>query len=244
MVRCTPHRTQVVYFFGLPCLINNSPREGDCINNCWLIFHDFLIFCSANFSESEFKMTFYPSKIAQALGCLALAGLASGPAIAASASSNSATAGAQAQLVQPIKIQRVTDLFFGLLAAGATGTVTIDATSGSRSAADDLVVDASSLGIASPQAAVFTVQGEPNISYGISGGEGTISLFNTSGNGEVIQITLTGVHVQSVNGVASTGVIGNTGSDTLRLGAQLQLSNNPTGIYENPTGIILTVDYN
>jgi hypothetical protein len=88
------------------------------------------------------------------------------------------------------------------------------------------------------------VQGEPNISYGISGGEGTISLFNTSGNGEVIQITLTGVHVQSVNGVASTGVIGNTGSDTLRLGAQLQLSNNPTGIYENPTGIILTVDYN
>lgn len=88
--------------------------------------------------------------------------LVSTPAFAQAGPTSSATANADAVIVQPISIQKITDLNFGRIAADtAASTVTV-ATDGTRTSSSPNVLIAAG---SSPTAATFTVHGEPGLSY-------------------------------------------------------------------------------
>lgn len=101
------------------------------------------------------------------------------PAFAQAGPTSSANATADAVIVQPIKITKVTDLNFGRIAADtASSTVTVD-NSGNRTSSSPSVLIA--LG-SSPTAATFTVTGEASLGYAASLTASTIPLNGPTGS--------------------------------------------------------------
>ena len=158
------------------------------------------------------------------LGASALLATASAPALAATASAN-----AGATIVAAITISKTADLSFGnVVAGGSIGTVVLS-TAGSRS-----VTGGTTLGNAgSTAAAAFTVEGEASATYAITLPASTSI---TSGGNNMTVNTFT-------SNPSSTGTLSGAGSQTLLVGATLNVSaSQATGTYTGSFDV--TVAYN
>lgn len=155
----------------------------------------------------------------------------------------SATATATATIITPISIENTGDLKFGNIVANSTGgTVTIE-TNGTPKYN----------GVAAPSsipgeisAASFEVKGFAGATYAITL-PGTITLTKTNGNGNgnaygnSEKMTVDNF-VSNPNG---TGLLSNSGSQTVNVGATLNVAaNQVAGTYKNTTDLKVTVNYN
>jgi hypothetical protein len=148
----------------------------------------------------------------------------------------SATASVTANIITPITIVKTVDMNFGNVAVSATvaGT-TILAPAGTRTTggAGGVTLPANT---GTVTAATFTVSGEPTFTYAI-----TLPSSAT--------ITDASSHTMTVNSFtsnpSSTGVLSGGGSQTLTVGATLNvLAGQASGSYTNATGVPVTVNYN
>lgn len=158
-----------------------------------------------------------------------------GFSIKASAQST-ATASASANIIVPISITKTVDMNFGNIAVSATisgtailtpagtrttggaGGVTLPATTGTVSAAS------------------FTVAGQSGYTYAI-----TLPTSCIISDGATHTMTVDNF----ISAPASTGVLSSAGSETLNVGATLNVSaGQASGLYTNTTGVPVTVNYN
>ena len=154
----------------------------------------------------------------------------------ASASFAQATASCSANITTPISIVKTVDMSFGNIAVSATaGGTAILTPAGTRSTsgAGGVVLPANTGMVA---AAIFTVSGQPNFTYAI-----TLPSSCTLSDGASHSM-----NVNAFNSLPSyTGTLGTSGSQTIRVGASLNI---PAGqapdIYTNATAIPVTVNYN
>ena len=147
----------------------------------------------------------------------------------------SATASASATIVTPITIVKVTDMNFGNVAVSATnpGTVILAPASSRTIGGTGVTLPAVTGTVA---AASFTVSGQASYTYAI-----TLPSSCT--------ITDASSHTMTVNGFtsdpATTGALSGSGSQTLNVGATLNVSAaQPAGTYTNASGVQVTVNYN
>jgi hypothetical protein len=149
------------------------------------------------------------------------------------------SAATSATVITPISILKTTDLSFGTLAVSPTvaGTLVLS-TAGVRD------VTGGGGGVTLP-AVTGTVSAAEFTVSGLAGSIYTIGLPNS--------ITLTGdvSGTMTVNGfnsnptVAAGGVIGGGGSQTVKVGATLNVSaGQAAGLYSNAAGLVVTVNYN
>ena len=151
-------------------------------------------------------------------GALLLAGLVSGQVMAQTAS---ATANTQAVVIKPITLAKATDLTFGRLAS-VFGTVSIAADDGARTSTNAANLIAANGIATAPGRATFTVAGEEDLTYAISGATGDIELSNGT---DTLSVTLTGVYVPSKSGgagIADEGTLPAV-NETLGVGGSLEL---------------------
>lgn len=146
-----------------------------------------------------------------------------------------ASASAQAIIVTPISISKTADMHFGNVAVSAANNGTVELTpGGTRNATGGVTLPAT---IGSPAAASFTVSGEANYTYAISLPTSTITLTNPNNSS-----MLAGVFTSSPN---STGTLSASGSQTLTVGATLQVNaGQQAGTYSTTTDFAVTVNYN
>ena len=140
---------------------------------------------------------------------------------------------ASATAFTPLSITETISMDFGTLAGGPlAGSVILD-TGGGRSATGDVQLLAAGPG----SAASFQVSGEPNQTYSLSYGNGTLA----NGGGQTI-----GVDSFTDN---SSGTIPASGSESFQVGATLSVgSNQPSGNYSTANGgglpYTITINYN
>ncbi len=149
-------------------------------------------------------------------------------------SSNSATASISATIANPIGIKKIMDMSFGNVAAGASSGTLILNTSGARSITGGITLPSTS-GNVTP--ASFKVTGEGSFTYTITITASTyISLVDS-----VSKTMLVNNFTSSPSGVGTLI----SGTQTIYIGATLNVgANQPTGEYENNTGLVVTVNYN
>ncbi|MGE5431691.1 MAG: DUF4402 domain-containing protein [Syntrophomonadaceae bacterium] len=146
-------------------------------------------------------------------------------------------AAASATIIQPITLNKTTDLEFGIVVPGATpGTVTVgyDGSRASGGGASLLAGNPGSIG-----SAHFDATGQPNSAYTISIPV-SVTITNTGGAGE----TMTVDNFVSDPG-AGTATFGVAGTQLIRVGARLNVGTNQVaGVYTNATGVDVTINYN
>ena len=145
----------------------------------------------------------------------------------------SATANASATIVTPIAISKTVDMNFGNVAVSATAGTVVLTPAGSRSLTGGVTLPTIAGTVA---AASFNVTGANNYTY-------TITLPSTA-----LPIT-SGANTMSVNSFtsnpATTGTLSATGSQTLNVGATLNVSaSQAAGSYTSVTPFTVTVNYN
>lgn len=145
-----------------------------------------------------------------------------------------ATATTTAVIITPITIEKIDDLSFGNIAAGAQeGTVTV-ATGSTRSKTGDVTLPSAIPGTIT--AAKFTVSGQANATYSIT----VPSAFNVTSPGNAAMQVST-----FVTNPSTTGTLSETGSQDLFVGATIAVAaNQAAGTYTNGDGLKITVDYN
>lgn len=144
-----------------------------------------------------------------------------------------ATATATATIVTPISITTTTDMNFGNIAVSATAGTVILAPAGTRTATGGVTLPAIP---GTVSAAVFTVAGTPAYTYAITLPAGATTV--TSGGNTMTVTTFTSTP-------ATTGTLDGTGSQTLQVGATLNVGiNQPSGTYVSGTPFQVTVNYN
>jgi hypothetical protein len=131
----------------------------------------------------------------------------------------------------PITLSNSESLAFGKFAAGTGGSVLVS-TSGARSATGGVVLLSSGPGAA----ARFQVSGDANLTYAITlPANDSASL--TNGSGQSMSLT------DFSSSPASTGQLNAMGSQTLSVGARLNVgANQPSGSYSG--SFVVYVDYN
>ena len=148
----------------------------------------------------------------------------------------SASANICVTIVSPITISKVTDMNFGNVAISSTvsGTVVISP-AGARIKTGGVTLPLSN---GTVTAASFMVRGERNCTY-------TITLPDIN----YVLTRISGFETMTVNTFTSspseTGALSNDGSQTINVGATLNVNNDMTpGIYTNDNGFEVTVNYN
>ena len=145
----------------------------------------------------------------------------------------SATANASATIVTPLAISKTVDMNFGNVAVSATAGTVVLTPAGSRSLTGGVTLPTIAGTVA---AASFNVTGANNYTY-------TITLPASA-------LTITsGANTMSVNSFtsnpATTGTLSATGSQTLNVGATLNVSaSQAAGSYISATPFTVTVNYN
>ena len=146
------------------------------------------------------------------------------------------SASASATIITPITIVKATDMNFGNVAVSASlaGTVVMSPASVRTAAGGGGVTLPAVTGTVA--AASFTVSGQANYTYAI-----TLPSSCT--------ITDASSHTMTVDGFtsdpATTGALSGTGSQTLNVGATLNVSAaQAAGTYTNASGVAVTVNYN
>ena len=154
--------------------------------------------------------------------------LASTPAFASAGAPANANATADAVIVQPIAIQKVTDLNFGRIAADSNaGTVTVD-NSGNRTSSNPPSL---LIGGTAPSAATFTVSGEPNLAYTASLTSSTISLTGAGTMSAALTLQQAG---PSLNG---------SGASSVSVGGVLSVgANQAAGTYQGTMTVNVSYD--
>ena len=143
---------------------------------------------------------------------------------------NTATATSSATIITPIAISKTTDMNFGNIVAGAAGTVALSVTN--NRTATGVTLPTATPGTVS--AAVFTVTGLANSTYSIS----LPAAFTITGAGTPMTVD------NFVSTPTPTGVLA-LGTQVLTVGATLHVAaNQAAGLYTNPTGLTVTVNYN
>ncbi len=128
----------------------------------------------------------------------------------------SAMANASANVIQGIKMSRVSDLQFGSFVSGIPGTVTISP-SGSRSANGPLALSSANYPVS---AASFLITGEDSLVFNIILPD-SASLQGPSGSKMTVN--------QFVSNPSHTGTLSSRGTATLSVGATLNVGSNQTG---------------
>jgi hypothetical protein len=144
-----------------------------------------------------------------------------------------ATASATGTIVTPIAISKTQDLNFGNVAVSATGGNVILAPAGSRSVTGGVTLPAVAGTVTEAR---FTITGVANYTY-------SITLPTTD------QYVFKGTDQMTVSAFTSnpstTGTLDGTGSQTLKVGATLQVNaNQAAGTYTTTTPFQVTVNYN
>jgi hypothetical protein len=144
-----------------------------------------------------------------------------------------ATASIAVNIVTPIGIAKADDMVFGNIATnGSTGTILVDL-DGTRTPSGGVSLPAAS---GSPKAASFVVTGAGNYTYGISLPTSPITL-----SGATAGVTV----ATFVSNLASTGKLAAAGTQTVFVGATLNLpASVAAGSYTNASGLSITVNYN
>lgn len=143
-----------------------------------------------------------------------------------------AAQGTLAAGIVPLTVVNIEPLSFGTFAAGAGGSVAINA-SGFRSATGGVTLIASGGGTA----ARFEVSGEPNRRYAISLPANS-SVRLASGNGTAMELS----HFTSVP--SGAGLLNAMGRQTISVGARLEVgTGQPRAIKNSKTNFTLQVDY-
>jgi hypothetical protein len=147
----------------------------------------------------------------------------------------SASAPTSATIVTPISITKTVDMNFGNVAVqGSTAGTVVLATDNSRSRTAGVTLPVIA-GIVT--AAQFTVGGVAGYTYAITL-PGNLLLTRQSGTEQMTVNAFT-------SDPTTTGTIGAGGTETLRVGATLNVAGGQVaGIYENATGFSVTVNYN
>ncbi len=148
----------------------------------------------------------------------------------------SASASAEANIIIPIAITKVTDMNFGNVAVSAsTGGTVILGTSSIRTTggAGGITLPATT---GTVKAAEFTVIGQASYSYVI-----TLPASCTISDGSG--------HTMTVNSFtsspASTGTLSGSGRQSLKVSATMVVpASQPAGVYTNPGGVAVTINYN
>ncbi len=148
----------------------------------------------------------------------------------------SATASASATIITPITITKTADMNFGNIAVSATiaGTAIL-APGGTRTTggAGGVTLPATTGTVA---AASFTVSGQASYTYAI-----TLPTSCTLSDGASHSMTVN----TFTSSPATTGTLSGTGTQTLNVGATLNVSAaQASGTYTNATGVPVTVNYN
>jgi len=144
-----------------------------------------------------------------------------------------ATAGISVAIVTPVGVNKSVDLAFGNISTnGSAGTVLVG-TDGTRIPTGGITLPVAA---GSPTAASFVVTGSPNYTYSIS----------LTGSPIMLTGATEGVTVGTfVSNPASTGKLAAAGTQTVSVGATLNLSTSTVaGSYTNASGLRITVNYN
>lgn len=130
-----------------------------------------------------------------------------------------------------LAVNNVQAMSFGKFVAGSGGTVTVSS-SGARSASGGILLMPSSTG----SAALFSVTGAPNATFAISlPANGNVLLTSTTGQSMAIKDFMSSSRL--------TGQLGSGGSQTILVGATLNVGNNQAP--GNYSGLFdLTMNYN
>jgi hypothetical protein len=146
----------------------------------------------------------------------------------------SETANASATIVIPISIEKVSDMNFGNVAVQASTGGTVELTpAGSRTPVGGVTLPAIT---GTVSAASFTVSGTPNYTYAITL-PSSVTITNSSSNTMTVDVF--------TSNPSTTGLLSNAGSQTLNVGATLNVSAaQPAGVYTSITPFTVTVNYN
>ena len=144
---------------------------------------------------------------------------------------SSATANATAVINTAITIAKVTDMNFGILSPSNTPGTAVITPAGVRSATGGVTLAGGTV-----TAASFTVSGEPSMSYSITLPSSDYTISYNSNSMTVNTFT---------SNPASTGTLSGGGTQTLAVGATLNVSAMQTqGTYTAEGGFTVTVNYN
>lgn len=148
-----------------------------------------------------------------------------------------ATATSTATIVTPISIAKDVDMNFGNVAVKAAGTVVLPASSApTRTFTGGITLPNVTGTVAAAQ---FTVSGQNNYTYAITL-PSTLTLTRASGSETMVVDNFV-----STPTVAAAGTLSGTGSQTLYVGATLNVgAAQAAGVYENAAGFNVTVNYN
>lgn len=157
---------------------------------------------------------------------LALAGAASGSAVAANA-----TADAKSTVIAPIDITKGADLVFGSFAAGAAGGTVVVSTAGVRTKTGDVILSGTA-----GAAAQFNVTGQAGMTYSIN--LVPTALTRDGGGGTPMTFTVTSDITSGL--LAGTGA---SGSQSFLVGGELTVgAGQAPGDYSG--SVSATVEYN
>lgn len=145
-----------------------------------------------------------------------------------------ATANVTATIVEPIKIVKTMDLYFGNIVVGdGDGTVRIEVDN-TRIMTGDIILPIEMPGTIS--AAQFIVEGSPNVTYSISVPT-SLTVVREEGNETMIVDNIITIP-------ESTGTLSENGTQIIKVGATLHVNANQViGIYKNENGIAITIAY-
>jgi hypothetical protein len=167
------------------------------------------------------------------LAALALVALVTG--INKASAQSSATASASANIVTPITITKNVDMDFGNVAVQAStgGTVVLDPAS-ARTATSGVTLPAVT---GTVTAADFTVNGQANYTYAITLPT-SVTIYDAGNAHNMVVNTFTSTP-------ATTGTLSSSGSETLTVGATLNVSaGQASGAYTSSSPFTVTVNYN
>ena len=165
-----------------------------------------------------------------------LLALISGTVFAQQTNTAKATANVGAEIIEPITIDKDTDLNFGrIIGNAAGGDVTVDM-DGARTATNNDLLDPSAAGTSALSAAEFTITAADSYSYDIDIPE-TVTL---TGAGENMKVTLNAYY--NDNALSGATVQGSENPDILKVGGVLEVGTNQgQGAYT--TSFDVTVKY-
>lgn len=150
-----------------------------------------------------------------------------------------ATATATATIVEPITISKQVDMNFGILAKGAGGTLVLSP-AGGRVASGVVLQTGGTV-----TAASFTVGGQGTYTYGVTLPSSDYTITNTTGSGAETMIVNAFTSNPSGTAGVLSGVISGTGTQTLLVGATLNVgASQVSGVYTNSSPFSVTVNYN
>lgn len=166
---------------------------------------------------------------------LIIALLFMGFGVAANAQAVSASATATTTIITPLAITKAVDMSFGNIAVGVSSGTVVLTPAGTRTPSGGVNLPSANIGTVT--AASFDVTGAANYTYSITLPSSNVTLLHTNGTNNMIANSFTSTP-------SSTGTLNESGSQTLKVGATLNVTGSQlAGVYTS-SGFNVTVNYN